>query len=182
LLTTSIRANAEEKEALRKLLNGPSFAGMGKAVEVTEAAIKFENLDGFGQVGKTASGTVGEISKVEVTPITGGTNPSKPLVVENEAEPGLKWTALGETSNSFYRSAGKDYKSRALVHRLISGRHTVGCKRAVRSSRADVGQRLNTVSTGSLILSMVSCLNTGGKTHFILVSRRTRRIQSCQRP
>jgi len=34
----------------------------------------------------------------------------KPLVVENEAEPGLKWTALGKASNSFYRSAGKDYK------------------------------------------------------------------------
>jgi hypothetical protein len=83
---------------------------MGKAIEVTEAAIKFENLKGFGQVGKTASGTVGEIAKVEVTPIAGGTNPSKPLVVENEAEPGLKWTALGKTSNSFCRSAGKDYK------------------------------------------------------------------------
>jgi hypothetical protein len=103
-------ASAEQKEALRKLFNGPSFAGMGKAIEVTEAAIKFENLDGFGQVGKTASGTVGEIAKVEVTPIAGGTNPGKPLVVENEAEPGLKWTALGKTSNSFYRSAGKDYK------------------------------------------------------------------------
>jgi hypothetical protein len=35
----------------------------------------FENLNGFGQVGKTASGTVGEIAKVEVTPIAGGTDP-----------------------------------------------------------------------------------------------------------
>jgi hypothetical protein len=103
-------ASAEQREALRKLLTGPSFAGMGQPAELKEVAIKFENLDAFGQVGKTASGTVGEIAKVEVTPIAGGTNPDKPLVVENEAEPGLKWTALGKTSNSFYRSAGKDYK------------------------------------------------------------------------
>jgi hypothetical protein len=103
-------ASAEQKEALRKLFTGPSFAGMGQAAEITEAAIKFEGLDGFGQVGKMASGTVGEIAKVEVTPIAGGTNSDKPLVVENEAEPGLKWTALGKASNSFYRSAGKDYK------------------------------------------------------------------------
>ena len=112
-------ASAEQKEALRKLFNGPSFAGMGKAIEVTEAAIKFENLDGFGQVGKTASGTVGEIAKVEVTPIAGGTNPGKPLVVENEAEPGLKWTALGKTSNSFYRSPERIINSKALAARAI---------------------------------------------------------------
>ena len=75
-----------------------------------EAAIKFENLESFGQVGKTVSGTVGEIAKVEVTPIAGGTDPNNPLAVDNEAEPVLKWTALGKTSNSFFRSAGKDYK------------------------------------------------------------------------
>ena len=45
-----------------------------------------------------------------VPPCAGGTNPDKPLAVDNEAEPGLKWTALGKTSNSFYRAAGKDYK------------------------------------------------------------------------
>jgi hypothetical protein len=103
-------ASAGQREALRNLLTGPSFAGMGQPAEVKEAAIQFENLDAFGQVGKTASGTVGEVAKVEVTPIAGGTNPDKPMAVENEAEPGLKWTALGKTSNSFYRSAGKDYK------------------------------------------------------------------------
>jgi hypothetical protein len=53
---------------------------------------------------------VGEIAKVEVTPIAGGTDPTKPLAVENEAEPCMKLTMLGKTSNSFYRSAGKDYK------------------------------------------------------------------------
>jgi hypothetical protein len=103
-------ASAEQKEALRKLFTGPSFVAMGQAAEVKEVAINFENLDAFGQVGKTVSCTVGEIAKVEVTPIAGGTDPIKPLAVENEAEAGMKWTALGKTSNSFYRSAGKDYK------------------------------------------------------------------------
>jgi len=103
-------ASAEQREALRKLFSGPSFAAMGKAAELKEVAITFESLEAFGQVGKTVSGTAGEIAKVEVTPIAGGTDPSKPLAVDNEAEPGLKWTALGKTSNSFYRSAGKDYK------------------------------------------------------------------------
>ena len=103
-------ASAEQKEALRKLFTGPSFAGMGPVAEVKEVAINFENLDAFGQVGKKVSCTVGEIAKVEVTPIAGGTDPTKPLAVENEAEPGMKLTMLGKTSNSFYRSAGKDYK------------------------------------------------------------------------
>ena len=103
-------ASAEQKEALRKLFTGPSFAAQGQAAEVKELAIKFENLEAFGQVGKKVSCTVGEIAKVEVTPIPGGTDPSKPLAVENEAEAGLKWTALGKTTNSFYRSGGKDYK------------------------------------------------------------------------
>jgi hypothetical protein len=103
-------ASAEQREALRKLFTGPSFAGMGQSAELKEVPIKFENLDAFGQVGKKVSGTAGDIAKVEVTPIAGGTNPDKPLAVDNEAEPGLKWTALGKTSNSFYRAAGKDYK------------------------------------------------------------------------
>jgi hypothetical protein len=103
-------ASAEQKEALRKLFTGPSFAAQGQAAEVKEVPINFENLDAFGQVGKKVSATVGELGKVEVTPIPGGTDPTKPLAVDNEAEPGLKWTALGRTSNSFYQSAGKDYK------------------------------------------------------------------------
>ena len=103
-------ASAEQKEALRKLLTGPSFAALGQAAEVKEAPISFENLDAFGQVGKKVSCTVGELAKVEVTPIPGGTDPTKPMAVDNEAEAGMKWTALGKATNSFYRSAGKDYK------------------------------------------------------------------------
>jgi hypothetical protein len=103
-------ASADQKEALRKLFSGPSFAKMGQPAELKEAAIKFENLDAFGQVGKAASGTIGEIAKVEVTPIGGGTSKDKPMVIENQAAPGSMWTALGKTSNSFYKSAGKDFK------------------------------------------------------------------------
>ena len=103
-------ASAEQKEALRKLLTGPSFAALGQAAEVKEVPIRFENLDGFGQVGKKVSCTVGELAKVEVTPIAGGTDPTKPMAVDNEAEAGMKWTALGKATDSFYRSAGKDYK------------------------------------------------------------------------
>jgi len=103
-------ASAEQKEALRKLLSGPSFAGLGQPAELKEVAISFENLDTFGQVGKTSSATMGEIAKVEVTPIGGGTNQDKPMVIENQASPGFEWTALGKTSNSFYKSAGKDFK------------------------------------------------------------------------
>ena len=103
-------ASADQKEALRKLFTGPSFAGQGQAAEVKEVAINFENLDAFGQVGRKVSATLGELANVEVTPIPGGTDPSKPLAVDNEAEAGLKCTALGKATNSFYRSAGKDYK------------------------------------------------------------------------
>jgi hypothetical protein len=103
-------ASADQKEALRKLFTGPSFAAQGQAAEVKEVAINFENLEAFGQVGQKVSATVGELGKVEVTPIPGGTDPSKPLAVENQAEAGLKWTALGKATNSFYRSAGKDFK------------------------------------------------------------------------
>jgi hypothetical protein len=103
-------ASTEQKEALRKLFSGPSFAALGQAAEVKEVAINFENLDAFSQVGKKVSATAGDIAKVEVTPIPGGTDPSKPLAVDNEAEAGSKWVALGKTTNSFYRSAGKDFK------------------------------------------------------------------------
>jgi hypothetical protein len=52
----------------------------------------------------------GEIAKVEVTPMGGLTDPSKPMAVENGDVPGMKWIALGKATNSFYRSSGKDYK------------------------------------------------------------------------
>jgi hypothetical protein len=53
---------------------------------------------------------VGDIATVKVTPIAGGTDPNKPMTVENEAEAGSTSNALRKTSNNFYHSAGKDYK------------------------------------------------------------------------
>jgi hypothetical protein len=32
------------------------------------------------------------------------------MVIENQATKTFEWTALGKTSNSFYKSAGKDFK------------------------------------------------------------------------
>src|SRR3981081_3751430 len=77
-------ASAEQREALRKLFAGPSFAGMGQSAELKEIPITFENRAALGKVGKTVSGTAGDIAKVEVTPIAGGTDPNKPLAVDNE--------------------------------------------------------------------------------------------------
>jgi hypothetical protein len=59
-------ASAEQREALRKLFSGSSPHAIGQPAEVNEIAIKFQNLGAFGQVGKTTSGTMGEIAKVEV--------------------------------------------------------------------------------------------------------------------
>lgn len=103
-------ASAEQKQALQELLTGPAFAGMGKPAEVKEAPIKIENLEAFGEVGKACTGSIGGIARVQVTPMAGGTDKSKPLVIENQAEPGFLWTAQGATKDSFYKSAGKDRK------------------------------------------------------------------------
>jgi hypothetical protein len=104
-------ASTEQKEALRKLFSGHSLTppGIGQPADVKEVAINFENLDRFGQAGKTVNATVGTIAKVQVTPIAGGTDPNKPMAVENADVPGMKWIALGKATDSFYRSSGKEY-------------------------------------------------------------------------
>src|SRR5271165_2640794 len=70
-------ASAEQREAMRKLFTGPGFTIMGQPAEVKEIAIKFENLDNFGQVGKTTSSTVGH----SLSPVrcSGGTLASSTL-------------------------------------------------------------------------------------------------------
>lgn len=106
-----IDANASrpQRRALRKILTGPAFADLGKPAEVKEVAIGMTGMEAFGQVGKTYGGTVGDIAKVEVTPIEGAI-PGKPLTVENSAEPLFHWTALGKASNSYYKAGGKDFQ------------------------------------------------------------------------
>ena len=51
---------------------------------------------------------VGDIAKVEVTPIAGA-RADEPMIVENSAEPLWHWTALGKSTSSYYRSGGQDY-------------------------------------------------------------------------
>ncbi len=99
----------EQRKALRSILTGPTFAGLGKPAEVKEVAIGLTGMEAFGQVGKTYGGTVGDVAKVEVTPIEGAIA-GKPLTVENSAEPLFYWTALGKASNSFYRAGGQDFQ------------------------------------------------------------------------
>ena len=74
-----------------------------------EVAIGLTGLEAFGQVGQTYGGTVGEIAKVEVTPIEGAIA-GQALTVKNSAEPLFHWTALGRASNSFYRAGGQSYQ------------------------------------------------------------------------
>ena len=64
--TSILAPSAEQRQALRKLFS--SGFGPGQPAEAKEVAIKFENLDVFGQVGKTVTGTDGEIGKVELPP------------------------------------------------------------------------------------------------------------------
>jgi len=102
-------AKAEQKEALKKILASKQFEMFGKPVEVKDAPIKVSGMEGFGHVGKTYQGTVGNIARVQITPISGAIK-DKPLIVENSAEPMFYWTALGKTSDSYYKSAGVDWK------------------------------------------------------------------------
>lgn len=102
-------ASRAQRRALRKILTGATFAGLGKPAEVKEVAIGLTGMEAFGQVGQTYGGTVGEIAKVEVTPIEGAIA-GQALVVENSAEPLFTWTALGKASNSFYKAGGQDFQ------------------------------------------------------------------------
>ena len=101
-------AEKEQQEALRVILGGPAFASLGEPEEVKALPISFEGLENFGAVGKACSGTVGEIARVEVTPIEGA-KAGEPMVVQNSAEPLWFWTALGQATDSYYRSGGQDF-------------------------------------------------------------------------
>jgi len=101
-------AGAEQQTALRAILTGPAFAALGDPGEVEALPISFQGLENFGLVGMTYGGTVGDIAKVEVTPIAGA-KASEPMIIENSAEPLWHWTALGKATSSYYRSGGHDY-------------------------------------------------------------------------
>jgi hypothetical protein len=101
-------ATAEQKSALKSIFASKAFEPMGAAKEVKEMAITFSGMDDFGMAGKTYSGSIGSIAKVEITPVSGAMK-DKPIVVENSAEPLFYWTALGKTSGSYFKGAGMDW-------------------------------------------------------------------------
>lgn len=99
-------ASREQKQAIGEILVGAAFAEFGEPVEIKEVAIGLTGMEAFGQVGKKYGGTVGDIAKIELTTI--GIAPDKPLLIENGA-PGFPWVAVGKSSNSFYKSAGRNF-------------------------------------------------------------------------
>ena len=101
--------SAEQREALRKILASPFFAKLGQPTEVKEVAILLTNLESFGKVGETCSGSIGNLAVLHVTPVSGA-KAGQPIVVQNTAEPMWDWTALGKTSSSYYRAAGRDLR------------------------------------------------------------------------
>jgi len=99
---------AGQKNALKQLLASEPFKLFGNPVEVKEVPIMVKDLSGFGEVDKTCTVTVGEVGKIQVTPISGAMA-GKPIVVENSAEILWNWTALGKSTESFYKAAGVDW-------------------------------------------------------------------------
>jgi hypothetical protein len=100
--------DAGQKTALKQLLSSEPFKLFGNPVEVKEVPIIVKDLSGFGEVDKTCTVTVGDIGKIQVTPISGAMA-GKPIVVENSAEILWNWTVLGKASESFYKAAGVNW-------------------------------------------------------------------------
>lgn len=99
--------------AHRSILSGAAFASRGKPVEMKEVPIEVGNLDGYGIVGQTCRGAVGKIGAVEVTVLASpnSADPAKPLTIANPANhPFARLVFLGRSSNSYYKSAGKDFR------------------------------------------------------------------------
>lgn len=104
-------ANASEtqRSALESLLTETEmFSGLGEPAELSEQPITWSRLEDFARPGRTTAVSVGEIARIETTPIAGATDPDEPLVIENPADPFAYWVALGTASNSFYHAATQD--------------------------------------------------------------------------
>lgn len=98
--------NEKQKEAFRKIISSTQFAAFGKPEEVKEVNISVNGAENFGKVGKTYGGTIGDIGKIEISPVSGAMQ-GDPIVIENSAEPMFYWTALGKSSNSYFKGAGQ---------------------------------------------------------------------------
>lgn len=101
-------ATAEQKNAMRSIFASEAFASMGKPKEIVEASISVTDIENFGMVGKTCSGTIGDILRVQITPVSGAIS-GKPIVVQNSAEPMFYWTAIGKASESYFKGAGMNW-------------------------------------------------------------------------
>jgi hypothetical protein len=102
----------KQKDAIKKILASPQFEGFGKPEEIKEVAIIVNGADNFGKVGKTYGGTIGDFAKIEITPVHGFMS-DEPIVIENSAEPMFYWTALGKSSNSYFKGAGQNWSFNA---------------------------------------------------------------------
>lgn len=101
-------ATDQQKDALHKILESPTFSGMGKPNDIKEVPITITGIEDFGKVGKTYGGTIGDVAKIEITPVSGALQ-GQPIVIENSADPLFDWVALGKSSNSYYKDAGMNW-------------------------------------------------------------------------
>ncbi len=99
-------ATKDQKDALLKILTSPTFSGKSEDIKVMPITIS--GIENFGIVGKIYGGTIGDIAKIEISPVS-GTLKSQPMVVENPADPMFDWIALGKSSNSYYKDAGVNW-------------------------------------------------------------------------
>ena len=99
-------AAPEQRRALRKVLTYPPYSEFAEPAEIREVPIDL-NMEAWAQVGQPHGATVGDVARIEVSTIAGG-DPREPLVLTNGA-PGFPWVAVGESVDSFYRSAGKNF-------------------------------------------------------------------------
>ncbi len=101
-------ASPEQRRALRKVLTHPppQYSEFAEPTEIREVPIDL-NMEAWAKVGQPHGATVGDVARIEVSTIAGG-DPQEPLVIKNLA-PGFPWCAVGESVDSFYRSAGKNF-------------------------------------------------------------------------
>jgi hypothetical protein len=99
-------AAPEQRRALRKVLTYPPYSEFAEPAEIREVPIDL-NMEAWAKVGQSHGATVGNVARIEVSTIAGG-DPREPLVLTNGA-PGFPWVAVGESVDSFYRSAGKNF-------------------------------------------------------------------------
>ncbi len=99
-------AAPEQRRALRKVLTYPPYSEFAEPAEIREVPIDLA-MEAWAMVGQSHGATVGDIARIEVSTIAGG-DPREPLVLTNGA-PGFPWVAVGESIDSFYRSAGKNF-------------------------------------------------------------------------